>query len=215
MKRKLQTIYEYFSDYSEEQINDMLSYLSLEEKLIIQSRFGNNLHNPIPQDDWGEKKSTKLKDGSIIREALQYSDIDKVIEIIQNKSGGLKGHTFIAIHDKLYALELTSRHNAELIELSNEDLVVRTNHGVSHTTAGYQAGLSYKSSAIRKQTAQKQMAKTTTPESMLDNLRTAFYKKDSQLNMKRDTKTLWTSSQILLDTNNLVLVLAAFKNKTT
>jgi hypothetical protein len=162
-----------------------------------------------------KKKSTKLKDGSIIREALQYSDIDKVIEIIQNKSGGLKGHTFIAIHDKLYALELTSRHNAELIELSNEDLVVRTNHGVSHTTAGYQAGLSYKSSAIRKQTAQKQMAKTTTPESMLDNLRTAFYKKDSQLNMKRDTKTLWTSSQILLDTNNLVLVLAAFKNKTT
>lgn len=65
MKRKLQTIYEYFSDYSEEQINDMLSYLSLEEKLIIQSRFGNNLHNPIPQDDWGEKNSKKYY-GSIV-----------------------------------------------------------------------------------------------------------------------------------------------------
>ena len=67
MKRKLQTIYEYFSDYSEEQLNDMFSYLSLEEKLIIQSRFGNNLHNPIRQDDWGEKNSKKYNGSKVTK----------------------------------------------------------------------------------------------------------------------------------------------------
>lgn len=161
-----------------------------------------------------KKTGTKLKDGSIVRDALKYDNINDVVESIKTQSGGLKGHTFIATPDKLYALELTSKHTAELTELSSEDLVVRTNHGVKHPTAGYQEGLSYKSSAIRKVSAQKQMSKVTKADQMLEKLRKTFYKKSSQLNMKRDTSTLWTSSQLLLDTKNLEVTLVAFKSKT-
>ena len=36
MGRKLQTIYEYFCDYSEEQIDNIIYNLSLEERIIIR-----------------------------------------------------------------------------------------------------------------------------------------------------------------------------------
>lgn len=38
MGRKLQTIYEYFSDYTEEQINSVVYGLSVDEILVIKSR---------------------------------------------------------------------------------------------------------------------------------------------------------------------------------
>ena len=44
MGRKLQTIYEYFCDYSEKEIDEMIYSLSLEEKLVIRDRYGNDLH---------------------------------------------------------------------------------------------------------------------------------------------------------------------------
>ena len=59
MGRKLQTIYEYFSDYTEKQIDDMIYGLSIDEKLIIRSRFGNDLHNPSPQKNWSKENSEK------------------------------------------------------------------------------------------------------------------------------------------------------------
>ena len=160
-----------------------------------------------------KKTGQKLKDGSIIREALKFKNVDDVIEHIKSKSGGLKGHTFIATADKLYAVELTSKHQVEVTELHDKSMSVRTNHGIKHPTAGYQEGLSYKSSAIRKVSAQKQVEKAATPAEVLERLRKRLYKKNSQLNMKRDTDTLWTSSQLLLDTANLTATLVAFKDK--
>ena len=40
MGRKLQTIYEYFSDYTEKKIEDVIYGLSIDEKLIIMSDLG-------------------------------------------------------------------------------------------------------------------------------------------------------------------------------
>jgi hypothetical protein len=168
--------------------------------------------------DESEKKIVKktgksLKDGSIIREALKYKDVDKVVDIIKSKDGGLKGHTFVATKDRLIAIELTSKHSVKVTELDSEDQVVRTNHGIKHPSAGYQEGLSYKSSAIRKVSAQKQIAKANTPEEVLERLRKRLYKKDSQLNMARDTNSLYTSSQFLLNPADLSVKLVAFANK--
>ena len=59
MKRKLQTIYEYFSDYTEKEIDAVVNSLSDDEKLIIRSRYGNDLHNPVTQEDWDKEKSRK------------------------------------------------------------------------------------------------------------------------------------------------------------
>ena len=65
MGRKLQTIYEYFSDYTEEQINSVVYGLSVDEILVIKSRYGNDLHNPSLQSDWEKENSNKYY-GSII-----------------------------------------------------------------------------------------------------------------------------------------------------
>lgn len=63
--RKLQTIYEYFSDYTEQELDDLIFELPTEDKLIIRSRFGNDLHNPIVQKDWNREKSGKYY-GSVL-----------------------------------------------------------------------------------------------------------------------------------------------------
>lgn len=65
MGRNLQTIYEYFSDYTEEQVNNVIYGLSVDEILVIKSRYGNDLHNPSSQSDWGKENSNKYY-GSII-----------------------------------------------------------------------------------------------------------------------------------------------------
>ena len=45
--RKGQTIYEYFNDYTKEQIDAMLEKLSDEDKALIVARYGEDLNNPV------------------------------------------------------------------------------------------------------------------------------------------------------------------------
>lgn len=57
MGRKFNTIYEYFSDYSEEEINSVICNLSLDEILILKYRYGDDLHNPQTSEEWDKEKS--------------------------------------------------------------------------------------------------------------------------------------------------------------
>ena len=45
--KKVKTIYEYLSDYSKEEINNVLDKLSEEDKALIKERYGNDLENPV------------------------------------------------------------------------------------------------------------------------------------------------------------------------
>ena len=45
---KLQTIYQYFKDYTKEQVDVMLEKLTEEERVLITSRYGEDLSNPTP-----------------------------------------------------------------------------------------------------------------------------------------------------------------------
>lgn len=45
--KKLQTIYEYFKNYTRDQINEMLTRLTEEERTLITARYGENLDNPV------------------------------------------------------------------------------------------------------------------------------------------------------------------------
>ena len=47
MARELQTIYQYFKDYTKEQVDAMLEKLSEEEKALITIRYGEDLNNPV------------------------------------------------------------------------------------------------------------------------------------------------------------------------
>ena len=58
--RKLKTIYECFPDYTEEQVDDIIKHeLTDEEILVVFYRNGNDLHNPMPQDNWDKECSLK------------------------------------------------------------------------------------------------------------------------------------------------------------
>lgn len=54
---KLQTIYQYFEDYSEEQVNKMLLTLTAEEKNLIRLRYGEDLKNPTATKITAEQRS--------------------------------------------------------------------------------------------------------------------------------------------------------------
>ena len=57
MSRKVQTIYEYFSEYSKEMIDKVISNLSTEEKELLTIRYGEDLHNPCPKEEWNNNKN--------------------------------------------------------------------------------------------------------------------------------------------------------------
>lgn len=60
MPKKLQSLYEYFKNYSKEEINLMITKLSDDEKDLIKLRYGKDLENPVTSEDWGEEQRKKF-----------------------------------------------------------------------------------------------------------------------------------------------------------
>ena len=56
MSRKVQTIYEYFKEYSEEMIDKVISDLNPEDKKLLVIRYGEDLHNPCSKEEWSNTK---------------------------------------------------------------------------------------------------------------------------------------------------------------
>lgn len=63
--KKLQTIYEYFKDYSKEEIDDMISKLNEQDKQLLELRYGSNLEVPVTSESFGKKETTRFY-GSLI-----------------------------------------------------------------------------------------------------------------------------------------------------
>lgn len=138
------------------------------------------------------------KDGIHIVNALLYDNIEDVLKHLIDKA--VKGHTFVANSDKLYIIELTSRHQQPFIAERNVNgWYVRTNHGFHYPDAGYTHGIKYLSSKIRKISAEKLKGKADSAEDLLDKMAEQYYKKDSMLNMNRTTETMHTTSQIAMN----------------
>ena len=60
MSRKLQTIYKHLSEYSEEEINEVLNNLTQAEKDLLTKRYGSDLHNPVTSSDWQPEDQKKF-----------------------------------------------------------------------------------------------------------------------------------------------------------
>lgn len=65
MKKRLKNIYEYFNNYSREEIDLMLLKLSDDEKELIKLRYGDNLDIPVTSENWG-KEQNSLFYGSLV-----------------------------------------------------------------------------------------------------------------------------------------------------
>jgi hypothetical protein len=126
--------------------------------------------------------------------------------------GGVAGHTFFSTEDTMVSLEKTPKHPFKLKKHNQDTDVVRTNHG-EETEAGYRKGDDLKSSKIRKQSAEKIMNHIKDPKNILDALRKDFFEEDSNLNMNRKTKTMSTSSQVLLNVTDMIFEVNYFEDK--
>lgn len=159
--------------------------------------------------DEAEKKLVKTvgkksKDGERVLKVLEQDDLDAAVETASTFKGGIKGHTFVSDPEKSVSLENTSKHDAVTKVLDTDKVHVRTNHGFSHSDAGYTDGEDYVSSVARRDQAKVILREVEKPE----EIGPSVYGKrkrslDDPNNMVRDTDNMRTTSQLVLDLTKL------------
>lgn len=155
MGKKLQTIYEYFGDYSEEKIDDMIHSLSIEEKLIIRARYGNDLHNPKPSSNWSKEHNKKYY-GTLIPKMKRL--LSKGTDVQLSTRSDVKSEQKNILHEtsKVEVIDYTSqllqllksgKNNKEICESLNitsqqlyEELLKLKNKGIRHSRKYYSDG---------------------------------------------------------------------------
>jgi hypothetical protein len=157
------------------------------------------------------KKSGKpSKDGKKIRTALSQKTLREAIKAAVLTDGGVNGHTFVSSPKYMVSIEKTSKHKPNIILHNMENPVVRTNHGHMFTDAGYTHGQKYLSSKMRKISAEKSVDKVEDWKEIANAMRKEFFPNQSQLNMARKSKEMFTSSQTVLNLTDRILQIEYF-----
>jgi len=160
-----------------------------------------------------KKGGKPSKDGKKIREAISQKTLKEAVKTAISFDGGVNGHTFISSPKKMVSVEKTSKHKP-ILKLHNlEHPVVRTNHGHMFTDAGYTHGEKYLSSKMRKISAEKSIDKVTDWTEIAAAMRKEFFPKESQLNMRRQAKDMFTSSQTVMNLTDRILEIEYFRDK--
>jgi len=159
-----------------------------------------------------DRSKNPSKDGKKIKKALQYPNVKAVtMSLIEQK---LTGNTLVFDENNMYLIEgawekggyAKEEYAYKVREISKDQTVVRTNHGVWLSWAGYQHGVddsqtqSRYSSESRRLIAEIVTAKAENPEDILDGL-TLDFTRNGQMNALRTTterKKMRTTSQILI-----------------
>lgn len=155
MAKKLQTIYEYFSDYSVQEIDDMIYNLSLDDKMIIKARYGNDLHNPQQSEFWGIEYSKKYY-GLLVPKmrrllskktekqvkVLSSENTDKNSIITETTNASVVDYTTVLLH-----LLKEKKNNKEICQILNitsqqlyEELLKLKNKGIRYSRKYYSDG---------------------------------------------------------------------------
>ena len=164
-----------------------------------------------------KKKGKPGKDGAKMRFIISRKTLKDAVKACLEFKGAsdkaLNGHTFISNPKKMVSVEVTSKHKP-LVTIQNlEQPHVRTNHGHSYQDAGNISGESYKSSVLRKISAEKQLKKVDTWYGIPKSMRTDFYEKNSPFATARDTQKMFTSSQLAMNLTDKVFFLTYFNSK--
>lgn len=164
-----------------------------------------------------KKKGKPGPDGDKMRNILKQTDIADAIKAVVTYKGksklALKGHTFVSSPTQMVSIETTSKHIPEIKIENTKSPVVRTNHGHVFTDAGYTNGIKYLSSKMRKLSAEKAVDKIDDWKDVSKVMRKDYFPKSSQLNMRRQTDTMWTSSQTVMNLTDKILQVTYFKDK--
>lgn len=168
--------------------------------------------------DEAEKKIVKKsgkpsKDGKKIRTSLSQKTLKETIKAALNVDGGINGHTFISSPYHMISIEKTSEHKADIRTHNIKSPVVRTNHGHVFSNAGYTHGIKYLSSKMRKISAEKTIERVTDWKQIAPAMRKQYFERESQLNMRRNTSSMFTSSQTIMNLTDRILEVEWFASK--
>jgi hypothetical protein len=158
------------------------------------------------------RKHKKLSaDGHKIRIALGYKNVDDVVESLDLFKRGLGGHTTVAYKNGFVSIEKLKMGKPHVEKLSKDNVIVRTNHGLSYPDQGYQSGPDRESSVSRAFYATKEARKAKSPEELLSNMR-KHHSLPGYLEPYRTNYKVWTSSQILLNLTKLEMIFVIDEN---
>lgn len=156
-------------------------------------------------------------DGDKMRNIIKQPSLKEALKAALTYKGksnlSLKGHTFISSPKHMISIETTSKHKPDVKLHNSEHPVVRTNHGHIFTDAGYTEGEKYKSSKLRKISAEKTVEKVSDWTQIAKAMRKEFFPKESQMNMRRQTKEMFTSSQTIMNLTDRILEVEYFSDK--
>lgn len=169
-----------------------------------------------------EKKLVKKKgkpgpDGDKMRNIISQKTLKEALKSCLTYTGSsklsLKGHTFISSPKHMVSVESTSMHKPDVKLHNTEHPIVRTNHGHMFTDAGYTHGEKYLSSKMRKISAEKTVDKVSDWTEIAQAMRKEFFPKESQLNMRRQSDSMFTSSQTIMNLTDRILEVEYFESK--
>ena len=139
MAKKLQTIYEYFNKYSREQIDEMLTKLTEEEKELISLRYGSDLDNPITSEKWDKEKTDQYYGSLLPKMKKLLANPDYVFRNKKSKAKVNSSQKLSPIKDKQakiisqyqsgqnnnikYSSKSTTQENNEKSTLVKEDYI--------------------------------------------------------------------------------------------
>jgi len=183
-------------------------------------------------NDENEKKIIKKKgkpgpDGGKIRLALSKKTLAKSIQSITNYKGvgkfSLMGHTFICSPKDSFSIEVTSVHIPIIKRLNRKYNHARTNHGYDYPDSGYTTGQSRDSSESRWSIAQNVLDTAKVPADILNGLSGIYpvnrrdnpYRDNDKVKKPTEKDVLSTSTQILMNLNDLIFNIRVDKLKST
>ena len=149
MSKKLQTIYEYLHEYSEEEINFALNELSVEEKALIEKRYGCDLDNPVSSTNWSKIDSKEFYGKLIPKIKRMLSKREKETEpsnetVIVSEPTKIEEKKDISM---LFYLLRNGKNNREICEILHmepkelyEELLKLKNDGIRFSKKYYSDG---------------------------------------------------------------------------
>ena len=194
------------------------------------NEYGIGIINSTLQGEMDEKDKMKAvktkvqsKDGFKIRRALGLKSAADVIESIitftgysdgENSLSGnptsLNGHTIVGTPKNIFFIENVSDKPPMVKKMNKNKVIVRTNHGETYSSSGYQKGIDRKSSLMRQLITYKLMKTVNSPREVL-SIMNKKYPVPGWANPRRYDYKLWTSSQIMMNLSKLELTLIVDK----
>lgn len=152
-----------------------------------------------------ERKTRKKsdEDGLKIHRALGFTDPVQILKSLDLYNRGLGGHTIVGCLDCFYSIEKKSFGEPVIKKYQKNDVVVRSNHGLSYPKQGYQTGKDRQSSLSRMHLASQIVHRSETVQDLLQNLRHKDTDVAGYLQPYRTDYKVYTTSQILLNLSEL------------